>query len=77
MLKADWADPELNPKLADFARHYGTTILPCLPRTPENKGKIEAGIKYIKGNALAGRKFCSLAELNQHLADWEIGRAHV
>ena len=71
MLKADWADPELNPKLADFARHYGTTILPCLPRTPENKGKIEAGIKYIKGNALAGRKFCSLAELNQHLADWE------
>jgi transposase len=71
VLKADWADPELNPKLADFARHYGTTILPCLPKTPEHKGKIESGIKYIKGNALAGRKFCSLAELNLHLADWE------
>jgi transposase len=71
VLKADWADPQLNPKLADFARHYGPTILPCLPRTPEHKGKIEAGIKYIKGNALAGRKFGSLAELNQHLADWE------
>jgi len=71
VLKADWADPELNPKLADFARHYGTTILPCLPRTPEHKGKIEAGIKYVKVNALAGRKFCSLAELNQHLAVWE------
>lgn len=71
VLKADWADPELNPKLADFARHYGTTILPCLPRTPEHKGKIESGIKYVKGNALAGRKFSSLAELNQHLADWE------
>jgi len=71
VLKADWADPELNPKLADFARHYGATILPCLPRTPEHKGKIEAGIKYVKVNALAGRKFSSLAELNQHLADWE------
>jgi transposase len=71
VLKADWADPELNPKLADFARHYGATILPCLPRTPEHKGKIESGIKYVKGNALAGRKFSSLAELNQHLADWE------
>ena len=71
VLKADWADPELNPKLADFARHYGATILPCLPRTPEHKGKIEAGIKYVKVNALAGHKFSSLAELNQHLADWE------
>ena len=37
VLKADWADPELNPKLIDFARHYGTTILPCLPRVPEHK----------------------------------------
>lgn len=43
VLKADWADPELNPKLADFARHYGTTVLPCLPRTPEHKGKVEPG----------------------------------
>jgi len=71
VLKADWADPELNPKLADFARHYGATVLPCLPKTPEHKGKVESGIKYIKGNALAGRKFSSLAELNQHLANWE------
>jgi transposase len=71
VLKADWADPELNPKLADFARHYGAAILPCLPRTPEHKGKIEAGIKYIKVNALAGRTFSSLAELTQHLAEWE------
>jgi hypothetical protein len=44
VLKADWADPELNPKLADFARHYGATIMPCLPRTPEHKGKIESGV---------------------------------
>jgi transposase len=71
VLKTDWADPGLNPKLADFARHYGATILPCLPRTPEHKGKVENSIKYVKGNALASRKFSSLAQLNQYLADWE------
>ncbi len=71
VLQADWADPEFNPKLIDFARHYGTTILPCLPRVPEHKGKIESGIKYIKRNALAGRTFASLATLNQFLAHWE------
>jgi transposase len=71
VLKADWADPELNPKLIDFARHYGTTILPCLPGVPEHKGKIEAGVKYVKTNALAGRTFASLAEVNLALAHWE------
>lgn len=71
VLKADWADPELNPKLIDFARHCGTAILPCLVRTPEHKGKVENSIKYVKANALAGRQFGSLAELNAHLAQWE------
>ena len=37
VLRPDWADPELNPKLAAFARHYGFAILPCLPKTPEHK----------------------------------------
>jgi transposase len=71
VIKADWADPDLNPKLVDFARHYGTAILPCLPRTPEHKGKVENSIKYLKGNALAGHQFDSLTQLNQHLTQWE------
>ena len=71
VLKADWADPELNPKLIDFARHYGTTILPCLPRVPEHKGKVENSVKYVKQNALAGRQFTALAEVNRFLPHWE------
>jgi len=71
VIKADWADPELNPKLLDFARHYATTILPCLPGVPEHKGKVENSVRYVKENALAGRTFLSLAELNLALAQWE------
>jgi transposase len=71
VLKADWADPELNPKLIDFARHYGTTILPCLPRVPEHKGKVESSVKYVKSNAVAGRTFAALAEVNEFLRHWE------
>jgi len=29
VLKADWFDPEINPKLADFCRHYGLHVVPC------------------------------------------------
>jgi len=71
VLKADWADPELNPKLAEFARHYGTVLMPCRVRTPEHKGKVENSVGYVKGNALAGRSFASLAEQNAFLAQWE------
>jgi len=27
VLKADWFDPEINPKLADFCRHYGLHVM--------------------------------------------------
>ncbi len=37
VLKADWFDPELNPKIAAFARHHGTVILPTKPYTPRHK----------------------------------------
>ena len=62
VLKADWYDPDLNPKVGAFARHYSTVILPTKPYTPRHKGKVESGIKYIKQNALKGRSFASLAE---------------
>ena len=34
VLKADWFDPDLNPKIQSFGEHYGTVILPTKPRTP-------------------------------------------
>jgi len=71
VLRFDFADPDLNPKLREFARHYGTVILPCVPRTPEHKGKVERSIAYVKGNALAGRTFDCLAAQNKWLAYWE------
>jgi len=39
--KADWYDPELNPKIVAFAAHYGVAILPTRPYTPQHKGKVE------------------------------------
>ena len=69
--KADWFDPELNPKIQSFCRHYGTVILPTKPRMPRHKGKTERGIDYVQENALKGRKFSSLSEQNRHLLDWE------
>jgi len=69
--KVDWFEPELNPKVVSFCEHYGTVILPTKPAMPRHKGKIEAGIKYVQENGLAGKQFESLAAQNLHLAHWE------
>jgi len=69
--KADWFEPELNPKIELFAHHYGTVILPTKPRMPRHKGKVERGIDYVQENALKGHVFASLVEQNRHLQEWE------
>ncbi len=69
--KVNWFKPELNPKVVSFCEHYGTVILPTKPAMPRHKGKIEAGIKYVQENGLAGKQFESLGAQNLHLAHWE------
>lgn len=69
--RADWYDPDLNPRLQAFCRHYGTVLMPTKPYTPRHKGKIERGIGYVQDNALKGKQFSSLAEQNTYLLWWE------
>jgi transposase len=71
VIRADWFDPELNWKLEEFARYYGTTILPTKLAMPRHKGKVEAGVKYAQNNAVKGRSFESLVAHNDFLAHWE------
>jgi transposase len=70
--KADWFDPELNPKVRSFGEHYGAVFLPTRPYTPRHKGKVENSIGYAQNNALRGRVFSSLEEQNRFLLEWEL-----
>jgi transposase len=69
--RADWYDPDLNPKVRSFGQHYGITLLPTRPYTPRHKGKVERGVDYVQENALKGRTFAGLDEQNHFLLDWE------
>jgi transposase len=71
IVRAALYDPEVQRSYREFAEHYGFLIAPCRPRTPEHKGKVEqGGVHYVKRNALAGRAFRDLDEVNQHLRRW-------
>jgi transposase len=69
--KADWFDPEINPKVRSFGEYYGTVFMPTRPYMARHKGKVERGVDYVQENALRGRSFASLEEQNRFLRDWE------
>jgi len=70
VLSANLFEPVLNPTYQQFSEHSGFVAIPCLPRKPEHKGKVEAGVKYTQDNALKGCRFESLEQQNGHLRHW-------
>jgi len=70
VVRACLYDPDVHPVYAAFGEHWGFTALPTRPRNPQENGKQERSGGYVKDNALAGRRFDSLAELNAFLRHW-------
>ena len=50
-------------------------IAPCPPRDPQKKGRVEAGVKYVKNNFVPLRDSHSLARANEQLQAWILGEA--
>ncbi len=61
---------EYHPTFLDFCTHYGTVPVACNVRAPYEKGRIENGIGYIKGNFLRGSRFHSVEEAQYALKSW-------
>ena len=63
-------DVRFNSGFLDYCEHYGTLPVACPPYWPRAKGKVEAGVKYIKDSFLTGRSFTTLDDLNAQLEAW-------
>jgi len=64
------ADVRLHPRFADFAAHYGFRVVACAPYRPNEKGRVENLVKYLRGAFLAGREIADLARLNAEVSRW-------
>jgi len=70
ILQANFYEPIYQELYKNFAYHYGFHPLPCRVRRPNDKGKVESGIKYVKNNFFSGRKFSNEQELKERLNRW-------
>lgn len=70
IIQAHFYEPTYQRIYKEFADHYQFFPLPCRIASPQEKGKVENGIKYIQINFIAGRTFENNQELKNSLRDW-------
>ena len=59
-----------HPRYLDFAHYYGFTPRACQPYRAQTKGKVERGIRYVRGNFWPGLHVRDLADLNRQAQVW-------
>ncbi len=67
-----------NPRYLDFAAHYGFEARACNVRKPNEKGRVENGVGYVKKNFLAGLELPnSVSAMNTAARHWLDATANV
>jgi len=66
-----------NPHFLAFSLRMGFNVQLCHPYRPQAKGRVESGIKYVKGNFWPGVRFTDLDDLNRQALLWSDTVANV
>jgi transposase len=53
-----------------FSKHWDFEPRVCQPYRACTKGKVESGVKFVKGNFLPGRTFTDIVDLQEQLSVW-------
>lgn len=59
-----------NPDLLALAAHYRFAPKPVPPARPNEKGRVERAIRYVRGNFFLARNFDNLDDLNRQALNW-------
>lgn len=63
-------EPVYQRHYAELLAHYGAGPVTARPRRPQDKGKVESAIKYVKNNFLPPHRRLTYRQLEQKLAEW-------
>ncbi len=70
VLREEYREIDINPRLHQYATTVGFQVKACRGYDPESKGKVEAGVKYVKHNGLYGETFENWSALEQYTIQW-------
>lgn len=63
-------DAVLSRSYRELARHFGFQVDPAPPRSPKKKGKVEAGVRYVRHNFLATCDAADMPGTRRALRRW-------
>jgi transposase len=62
--------PTFNPRYLDFSRHFGFDIVACNVKKPQEKGRVENSVGYVKKNLLNGLELADFSAMNPAAQIW-------
>lgn len=77
VINEQYRELTLNQRFHEYATTAGFRIHACEGYDPESKGKVEAGVKYVKQDCLYGEVFRDPEHVRQHVQDWVESVANV
>jgi hypothetical protein len=68
--KADRLDPGWNREWLEYMQARGLAADPARVRSPQDKGRVEAGVKFAQRSFFAGEQFTGIEDAQRRAEDW-------
>ena len=68
--KADRLEPRWNREWLEYAQARGLVVDPARVRSPQDKGRVENGVKFVQVSFFAGEQFAGIADAQRRAGDW-------
>jgi transposase len=68
--KADRLEPRWNREWLEYAQARGLVVDPARVRSPQDKGRVENGVKFVQVSFFAGEQFAGIADAQRRAEDW-------
>ena len=68
--KADRLEPRWNREWLEYAQARGLVVDPARVRSPQDKGRVENGVKFVQVSFFAGEQFTGIADAQRRADDW-------
>lgn len=72
---ADRAEPRWNREWLEYAQARGIVADPARVASPQDKGRVENGVRFAQRSFFAGEEFLDIADARRRADDWCRGRA--
>jgi len=70
VISEQYREVTLNERFYRYVSQVGVDVRVCEGHDPESKGKVESGVKYVKGDGLCGEVFSDWQALLRHTQQW-------